>query len=143
MAERRSGLSTPRLCLRGMSIVFKVAGDPKDVHPIVAEEIAFIGREAMRNAYKHSQATRLETELCYGADLTLRVRDNGKGLPADVVRLAKPGHFGMQGMQERAAIIAGTLRFVSSDAGTEMILVVPGNVVFARQGRRPFRPREL
>ena len=124
-----------------ISTVLRVDGDVQNVHPIVAEEVVFIGREAMWNALKHSNGTRLEIDLCYATDLTLRVRDNGKGLAPDVIDQARPGHFGIRSMQERAAIIGATFRLASSGAGTEVTLVVPGTVVFGRQGRRALRPR--
>ena len=50
------------------------------------------------------------------------------------INQGKEGHFGLQGMHERAARIGGTLNFTSStDAGTEIKLVVPGTIVFQTQ----------
>jgi hypothetical protein len=69
--------------------------------------------------------------LHYARDLTVRVRDNGTGIPGDFARNGKPGHFGLSGMQERAIRVGGRLRVVSNpDAGTDVELVVPGPVVF-------------
>jgi nitrate/nitrite-specific signal transduction histidine kinase len=58
-----------------------------------------IGREAMANAFRRRwQADAVEIEIGYGPRrLTLRVRDDGHGLPAGVV--AADGHFGLQGMR--------------------------------------------
>jgi signal transduction histidine kinase len=43
----------------------------------------------------------------------------------------KKGHFGLQGMRERAARIVGKLTVISSAAsGTEVKLVVPGGIIY-------------
>jgi ligand-binding sensor domain-containing protein len=50
----------------------------------------------------------------------------------------KDGHFGLQGMRERAARIGGRLSLVSSpNSGTEVALVVPGSVVYRRASVAP------
>jgi signal transduction histidine kinase len=103
------------------------------MHPIVRDEIYRIGYEAIRNAYLHSQASRLEVELHYGQDLTLRVHDNGIGIEPTVANQGKDGHFGIRGMRERAARIGAHFTIVNSPAsGTEMTIVVPGRIVFRK-----------
>jgi signal transduction histidine kinase len=48
----------------------------------------------------------------------------------------KDGHFGLQGMRERAARIGGTITLLSSLAsGTEIKLVVPGRIIFRSSSR--------
>src|SRR5262249_1080752 len=54
-----------------------VRGTPVEMDPIVADEICSVGYEAIRNAFMHSHATRIEVQLSYSEDLTLIVRDNG------------------------------------------------------------------
>ena len=72
-------------------------------------------------------------ELRYEQDLVVRVKDNGKGIDPAVAENGKPGHFGLQGMRERAARIGGRLSLVSSaNSGTEVTVVVPGSVVYRR-----------
>jgi signal transduction histidine kinase len=45
----------------------------------------------------------------------------------------KEGHFGLQGMRERAARIAGKLTVISSTAsGTHVKLVVPGKIIYRK-----------
>lgn len=114
---------------------FSVVGETRDMHPIVRDEIYRIGYEAIRNACQHSEATHLEVELKYARDLIFRVKDNGIGLDKAVAAAGKEGHFGLQGMRERAARIEAILTFNSSaTSGTEVKLVVPGNVVFRKTG---------
>jgi signal transduction histidine kinase len=101
------------------------------MHPIVRDEIYRIGYEAIRNASAHSGASRLEVELGYAHDLTLSVSDNGVGIDPAIVDKGKDGHFGLQGMRERAARIGGKLKLVSSSkSGTEINLLVPGGIIF-------------
>jgi signal transduction histidine kinase len=101
------------------------------MHPIVRDEIFRISYEAIRNACAHSMSTQLEVGLNYSQELTVRVRDNGVGIDPAVLEKGKQGHFGLQGMRERAARIGSKLTVVSSpSAGTEVTLVVPGRIVF-------------
>lgn len=109
------------------------------MHPIVRDEIYRIGYEAIRNALKHSQASRLIVELRYTRDLALRISDNGVGIDPSTAALGKDEHFGLQGMRERAARIGGKLTLVSSaNSGTEITLVIPGGIVFQKESRSSF-----
>ena len=108
-----------------------MAGEAREMHPIVRDEIFRVGYEAVRNACTHSGASQMEVEIRYAADLVLRVRDNGSGMDTEIADQGKDGHFGIRGMLERAARINGKLTIVSSpDAGTIVTLVVPGSIIF-------------
>jgi signal transduction histidine kinase len=110
-----------------------VTGEPREMHPLVRDEVYRIGYEAVRNACTHSAGSRLEIELTHGRDLTVRVADNGVGIDQSIADAGKEGHFGLQGMRERAARIGAKLTILSSaDSGTEMILTVPGRLIFRK-----------
>lgn len=116
-----------------MASTLSVVGETREMHPIVRDEVYRIGYEAIRNACAHSGASRLTVELRYEHDLVIRVRDDGKGIDQTIAENGKPGHFGLQGMRERATRIGGRLSLVSSaNSGTEVALVVPGSVVYRR-----------
>jgi signal transduction histidine kinase/ligand-binding sensor domain-containing protein len=116
-----------------MEAAVSVVGNARDMHPIVRDEVYRIGYEAIRNANLHSKGNRLEVELRYAQDLTIRVRDNGIGMEPVVADHGKEGHFGLRGMRERAERIGAQLTIVSSAAsGTELTLVVPGRIVFRK-----------
>ncbi len=118
---------------RNMAVKFSVVGGPRDMHPIVRDEIYRIGYEAIRNACEHASASELNVSLNYAKNLTLRVNDNGIGIGTAILAEGKEGHFGLQGVRERAERIGSKLTFVSSpNSGTEMTLVVPGNVIFRK-----------
>ena len=113
-----------------------VTGDPREMHPVVRDEVYRMGYEAIRNACTHSRGSRLDVALHYAQDLTLRVADDGVGIDPTVAGSGKDGHFGLQGMRERAARIGATLKVASSaDTGTEIVVVVPGRAIFRKQAR--------
>lgn len=115
----------------GMIIRVSVVGRAREMHPIVRDEIYRIGCEAIRNAASHSHGRALDVELTYAHDLTLRVKDDGIGIDADAFEQGKPGHFGIQGMRERAQRIGARLNAVRlTPGGTEVRLDVPGRTIF-------------
>jgi signal transduction histidine kinase/ligand-binding sensor domain-containing protein len=110
-----------------------VNGDPQELHPLVRDEIYRITYEAIRNACAHSGGSRLDVELSYDHDLTVRVADDGAGIDPAVASQGRHGHFGVQGMRERAARINAKLAILSRPgAGTEILLTVPGRVVYRK-----------
>jgi ligand-binding sensor domain-containing protein/signal transduction histidine kinase len=116
-----------------------VDGLPRSLHPVIRDEVYRIGREALVNAYRHAQASSIEVELQYTAShLRILIRDDGHGIDPQVLRSGREGHWGLPGMRERAERIGAKLKVWSrSAAGTEIELVVPGNVAYAQQaGKR-------
>ncbi|MTV36772.1 ligand-binding sensor domain-containing protein [Duganella radicis] len=88
-----------------------VTGQLAALNDHAGEHLYHIGREALLNAFRHAGACRIELELGYGPDhITLEVRDDGRGIPDDVLAAGElPGHWGLTGMRERAAKIDATL----------------------------------
>jgi signal transduction histidine kinase len=110
-----------------------VVGTPQTLGLVVFGEVYRIAREALANAFAHSQASKIEAELTYHKDrLTLRVRDDGKGIDAQTVSAGRKGHWGLSGMRERAQEIGAQLN-IWSGAGTEIELTIPANVAYSRK----------
>jgi signal transduction histidine kinase len=131
LAEALRGVIEGGVIPSSMVVTFSVVGDAREMHPVAGEETYRIGYEAIRNACMHSGASQLEVELRYAHDLTLRVSDNGIGIDPVIADRGQNGHFGLQGMRERAARIGGKLTLgSSSNSGTEIRLIVPGGVTF-------------
>jgi signal transduction histidine kinase len=109
-----------------------VEGHPRPVHPVIRDEVYRIGREAVVNAFRHSGAKRIEVELEYAPSrLRVLVRDDGRGIDAEVLRSGRDGHWGLSGMRERAERIGARLKVWSRDeAGTEVEMSIPGNIAF-------------
>lgn len=112
----------------GIAAGLEVNGEVACLGPAMDEDIAEIAREAVRNAFRHAGATRIEVRLTYGGrQLALEVIDDGCGIEDAVLRAGRrDGHWGLVGMRERAARIAGQLQIDSSAGrGTKVGLVVP------------------
>ena len=108
----------------------EVEGTPRDLHPILRDEVYRIAGEALRNAFKHAEAKRIEVEIRYDERrLRLRVRDDGKGIDAKHLNEdGRPGHYGLRGMRERAKLMSGKLAVWSEvDSGTEVELRIPAS----------------
>jgi signal transduction histidine kinase/ligand-binding sensor domain-containing protein len=120
---------------QGRETIFKtvVEGRVRDLHPLVLEECYSIGREAIINALTHSEGPQVELEITYDSrQFRLRVRDNGRGIDPKILEEGgRPGHWGLQGMRERAQKIGGQLKFWSRpETGTEVELTVPGATAY-------------
>ena len=111
-----------------------VEGETRELHPILRDEIFKIAAEALRNAFRHAHAGRVEVEIRYDTEqFRLRVRDDGKGIdPKVLANQGREGHYGLRGMPERAALIGGKLAVWSeAGAGTEVELRLPARIVYA------------
>jgi signal transduction histidine kinase len=111
-----------------------VAGTPRPLRPLMQEEVHRIGNEALANAFRHSQASHVDTVIEYSPHhFRLLVRDDGIGIHADVLKSGREGHWGLSGMRERASQIGATLDVQSvPGAGTEIDLCVPASTAFYR-----------
>jgi signal transduction histidine kinase len=121
-----------------------VEGETRTLHPILRDEVYKIAAEALRNAFRHSRAKRVEVEIRYDNEqFRLRIRDDGKGIdPALLSGEGREGHYGLSGMRERAKLTGGTLAVWSEiDSGTEIELRIPARNAFATAQRRSWLSR--
>jgi signal transduction histidine kinase len=97
-----------------------------------------IGREAILNAYRHSQAKLIEAEIEYRpTEVRIAVRDNGCGMDAHQLQRQGSGHWGLLGMRERAERIGARLCLLSKvTMGTEVELRIPNRVAFEQSASR-------
>jgi signal transduction histidine kinase/ligand-binding sensor domain-containing protein len=109
-----------------------VEGPPRDLHPILRDEVYAIAREAVRNAFRHAQAHAIEAQISYyGSSFQLRIRDDGRGVDPGIVAEGRAGHYGVPGMRERARRIGGKLNvWTGAGAGTEIELSIPGSIAY-------------
>jgi signal transduction histidine kinase len=127
---------------------FRVAveGESRNLHPILRDEIYKLAAEALRNAFRHSQARQIEVEIRYDNEqFRLRVRDDGKGVdPAILSGQSSKGHYGLPGMRERATLIGGKLVVWSEvDAGTEVEVRFPADLAYASAPRASWFSRNF
>ena len=110
-----------------------VEGLPRGLDAVVLEEAYAIGREALLNALTHSRGLHVEMEIAYDPrQFRLRIRDDGRGMDKEILEGGgRPGHFGLQGMRERAQKIGAQLELWSRpEAGTEVELNVPAATAY-------------
>lgn len=93
-----------------------VAGEP-------AEQMVIALREALSNAARHARASQVDVSVQANSHLTLRVTDDGIGIPPGICRS------GLGNLAERAERLGGTLRAGPADqtarTGTALVWQVP------------------
>ncbi len=112
-----------------------VEGDRRALVPVLQDEIYRIGRELLRNAFRHSGARHVDAEILFDEQLLrLRIRDDGRGIDPQVLEDGgRAGHWGLIGIRERARRMTAQLDFWSeAGAGTEVQLTLPGSVAYER-----------
>lgn len=106
----------------------------------VVEEIFCIAREALTNAFRHSEASRIVVELDYARrQFKFSCHDNGRGFDSDVLKASQTnGHWGLRGMAERAEKIGAKFSWTSSARnGTDVQVIVPARRAYARTNGSP------
>jgi len=83
--------------------------------------------EAVVNAVRHAQATKIRMELTYERDsVRLRVTDNGHGFNPEAVYAHGESHWGLSIMRERAEQMGGRFTVASApDRGTSIEIIAP------------------
>ena len=87
-----------------------------------------IVQEALRNIWKHAEATKVDVTIEFiDGKTSVTVSDNGKGFEQkEGLELAKTGKLGLIGMYERARLLGGTLETKSElGKGTQVIAELP------------------
>jgi signal transduction histidine kinase len=92
----------------------RVSFEQNQVGELIPEEMRLalyrIYQESLTNIVKHAQATQITVRLVKSlTEVLLDIQDNGRGfaVPEDWVELARAGHLGLVGIQERAEAIGG------------------------------------
>jgi len=115
--------------------IMHVEGTPGILQPLVRDDLYRIAREALRNAFRHANATTIEADVRYDRrQFRLRIRDDGKGIDGGVLDGGRSGHFGLAGMRERAELLGGTFTLWSErGSGTEVELTIPSSVAYSKE----------
>ncbi len=109
----------------GLRVTFSAAaGLPTALPPRQQIELLRIVQEALTNVRKHADATvtRVRADI-RGRDMTVAISDNGRGFdPAT----ASDRGLGLQGMEERARLLGGSLHVTSEpQGGTTIEVTIP------------------
>ncbi len=119
LAEQSTTASLP--------IHLDIGGTYRALDPTLEDEVLRIAQEALSNVTRHSRAKHISVDLRYHSSrLTLTITDDGRGFQASDDSLPARGHFGLQGMRERATQIHAQLTIESSPGlGTTIKLEAP------------------
>jgi signal transduction histidine kinase len=110
----------------GLTLQINIGGTYRPIDASAENEVLRIAQEALANVRRHAEAKAASIDLRYDpAQLTLSVIDDGRGFSSNEAYTSL-GHFGLQGMRERAAQIGATLTVVSAPGqGTRITLKLP------------------
>ncbi len=115
--------------LSAVPLNLRMNGRPPTLPHLTHYHLLRIVREAVNNAIKHAQATRISVQVdARETTLAITVQDDGTGFDA-VARSQAEGHFGIRGMQERACQIGASCQIeTAAGAGTTVVLQLPAIV---------------
>jgi PAS domain S-box-containing protein len=94
-----------------------------------------IYQESLNNVVRHAKARDVWVEFNLDQDqVQLEIRDNGRGfeLPSDWLELARRGHLGLVGIQERAEAIGGSLEILSHPGNGMVVRVSVPTVALSK-----------
>lgn len=146
--RRTEGLEDPEAALReiaghqlagtAIAITIRSSGTVRPIDAVAWDELASIAAEVLFNAARHAHASAMVAEIQYrSTGLTLRITDDGIGIPPHMAKEGRQGHFGIAGMRERAARIGGHFRIERRrEGGTEVTVTVPAAMVYGSSRKR-------
>jgi signal transduction histidine kinase len=109
---------------KSTSLEVDVSGIHRRLDPDVEQNVLRIAQEAVTNAINHAAAGKIWVRLQFGTGtLLLTIRDDGRGFDPSTVLSLVDGHFGLQGMRERAERLGGQVDVISEPGGGTQISV--------------------
>jgi signal transduction histidine kinase len=122
--------------LASVAVRFSAKNMPENLDPEIQTTCFRIAQEAITNAVRHANATRIDVDLrCENGNLRLQVRDNGRGFDADSVQAQAVG-LGLVGIKERAALVDARVKIISSpNNGTTVEVSLPLTFPTERESR--------
>jgi ligand-binding sensor domain-containing protein/signal transduction histidine kinase len=96
-----------------------IEGRERPLNALAGNDVLQVGRQAIANAFRHSQASEIHVLVSYGPrQLQIRVQDNGCGMSNEALVARNPGHYGITGMHERAERVGGSISIRSRWCGS-------------------------
>jgi signal transduction histidine kinase len=118
LADSLDDLAGTTAAKHGVRPTVVVTGKRPEVRALEVEpQLYQIAREAVSNAVRHGQATRIDIAVAYnGSHVSMTVKDNGCGFEPNRASTAQADepHFGLETMRERAEKFGGSLRIEST-----------------------------
>ena len=102
----------------GIQVTLDTRGTPRQVDSTKAIHVYRLLQEALSNVARHSGTSQAAVRLGFGADrLEMEVEDHGTGIDPGTTRRG----LGLVAMRERAAIVGGTLDFLTPPQGGTLV----------------------
>jgi signal transduction histidine kinase len=120
-ADRSAGLA--------VRITVESEGEAQPMPDFVAGNLLLLAQEGITNALKHAAPQQITLRLISTkSEVSLSIRDDGRGFTPGSAPGPREGHFGLQGMRERAKRLGGTLTIESAvGAGACIAVFVPAS----------------
>jgi two-component system sensor histidine kinase UhpB len=108
----------------GVRASFRTHGSMPRLSPEQQLVIYRVTQEGLSNVAQHAGADTVEVELSFVGRTVLRIRDDGRGLPASN-GCSPGGGLGLSGMRERALLVGGRLSLFSAPGeGTRVEMTI-------------------
>ena len=102
----------------GIRVTLDTRGTPSQVDSTKAIHVYRVLQEALSNVARHSGTSEAAVRLGFGTDrLEMEIEDGGKGIGPGTTRRG----LGLVAMRERAAIVGGTLDFLTPSQGGTLV----------------------
>ena len=105
----------------------KLDGLPLSLDAAAMRDLSLIVRESIGNAVKHGGAKKIaiSSDRMEDGGWRLRISNDGEPFDPETAPGAKEGHFGLEGMKQRARRIGANIRFERRGKGMVLILERP------------------
>ena len=105
----------------------RLEGLPSSLDAAAMRDLSLIVRESIGNAVKHGGAKKIaiSSDPLEGGGWLLRISNDGAPFDPESAPGAKEGHFGLEGMKQRARRIGASVRFERRGKGMVLILERP------------------
>jgi signal transduction histidine kinase/ligand-binding sensor domain-containing protein len=112
---------------RDVRLRLELSNSPRQLPVEVEYNLLRIAQEAITNAVKHASARTIDVSLaCTSQQILLTIADDGVGFAISDGPWARPGHYGLIGMKERATQIGAEFRIAGeAGAGTAVSVRLP------------------
>jgi signal transduction histidine kinase len=121
----------------GIKVNLELSPDFERFAPELETAVFRIVQEALGNIHRHSQSPTANIRVTVDPErLSLEIRDEGRGIPADMQKQIKTGirtGVGLRGMRERVAQMGGQLEIESDAKGTAVLASFPRSPASARK----------
>jgi two-component system NarL family sensor kinase len=124
LSEALAELAAGYTARGGLRVEFSQAGAGRQLPLRLEVGLYRMAQEALANAERHANAGSARLKLVFLAgQVKLTISDDGQGFDPEHV---PPGHFGLVGLNERARLLAGSLRIGSEPGkGTKIEIAAP------------------